>query len=111
VHLLVIYKHRTKNARYEKKKKLAASISCFAGMPRTVMRLDAKNLVKGIAFGHRCGATRTWGTSDDGVGIAVSSASASVCRESADYRGASVKHTNGNCTISATSPTALEGQR
>lgn len=83
----------------------------FAGMPRTVMRLDAKNLVKDITFGHRCGATRTWGTADDGVGIAVSSASASVCHEYVDYRSASVKHTDGNGTITATSPTVLEGQR
>jgi len=75
------------------------------------MRLDAKNLVKDIAFGHRCSATRTWGTVDDGVGIAVSSASASLCRDSVDYRSASVKHTDGNVTITATSPTVLEGQR
>jgi len=75
------------------------------------MRLDARNLVKDIAFGHRCGATRTWGTADDGVGIAVSSASASVSRESVDYRSASVEHTDGNGTIMATSPTVLEGQR
>ena len=83
----------------------------FAGMPKTVMRLDAKNLVKDTAFGYRCGATRTWGTADDGMGIAVSSASASVCREYVDYRSASLKHTDGNGTITATSPTVLEGQR
>lgn len=83
----------------------------FAGMPRTVMRLDAKNLVTDIALGHRCGVTRTWGTADDGVGIAVSSASASVCREYVDYRNASVKYSDGNGTITATSPTVLEGQR
>ena len=83
----------------------------FAGMPRTVMRLDAKNLVRDIAFGHRCGATRTWGTADDGDGIAVSSASASVCRESVDYRSASLKYTDGSSTITATSPTVLEGKR
>jgi len=83
----------------------------FAGMSRTVMRLDAKNLVKDIAFGHRCSATRTWGTVDDGAGIAVSFASASLGRESVDYRSARVKHTDGNGTITATSPTVLEGDR
>ena len=75
------------------------------------MRLDANNLVKDVAFGHKCGATRTWGTSDDGAGIAVSSTSASVCREFVDYRSASVKYNDGNGTITAASPTVLEGQR
>jgi hypothetical protein len=83
----------------------------FTGMSRTLMRLNAKNLVKDTAFGHRHGATRTWGTSDDGVGIAVSSTSASVCPQSADCGSVSLKHTNENGTITAKSPTVLEGQR
>lgn len=83
----------------------------FAGMPRNLMRLDAKNLAKDTAFGHRYVATRTWGTSDDGVGIAVSSTSASVCPQFVDYRKTSSKHANENGTITARSPTVLEGQR
>jgi hypothetical protein len=50
-----------------------------------------------------------WGTSDDGVGIAVSSASASACPQTVAY--SSYEHTNGNDSITAESPTVMEGQR
>jgi hypothetical protein len=75
----------------------------FAGTSSaTAMRLDTATLGKDTASGHRRGATRTWGTSDDGVGIAVSSTSASVCPQSVAC--SSYKHT-------ADSPTVMEGQR
>jgi hypothetical protein len=75
------------------------------------MRLDATTLEKDTASGQIRGATRTWGTSDDGVGIAVSSTSASVCPQAVVYRSVDFKHADGNGTIMPESPTVMDGQR
>jgi len=75
------------------------------------MRLDATNVVKDTASVNRRSATHTWGTSDDGVGIAVSSTSASVCHPPVVCRGVGFKDTCENGTITAMSSTVMEGQR
>ncbi|XP_023726934.1 protein NDRG3 isoform X5 [Cryptotermes secundus] len=74
----------------------------------SVMRLDASTLVKDTASAHRRSATRMWGTSEDGIGIAVSSASASAYPQSGAR--SSYEHSNGNGSITAKSPTVMEGQ-
>jgi hypothetical protein len=75
------------------------------------MLLDATTLEKEAASGQRRGVTRTWGTPDDGAGIAVSSTSASVVPQAAVCHSTEFKTTDGNGTISPDAPTVMDGQR
>ncbi|XP_069689489.1 protein NDRG3 isoform X2 [Periplaneta americana] len=81
-------------------------------MSATVTRLDVTTLARDTASVHTDVAARTWGTADDSVGnrsagIAASSNSAACGQQSVVFRSVALQQ---NGTITANSPTVVEGQ-